>query len=125
MRLKDPGECKRADVSGIDLIERAEATTRIVPVIGRPGIGCRSEQSRRVEPLRRGERYMQAQCEQQEDDHHHSAVQMKARIVLKGILATAPDLDYSTPLRKHTHSCLLTLGFSIPYFRLSRYAKRL
>jgi len=96
MRLKDPGERKRADVSGIDPVERAEATTRVVPVIGRPGIGCGFEQSRWVEPLRGDQRYMRSQCKQQEDDNHNPEVQRKVCIMIKTIPARAPTLEHST-----------------------------
>ncbi len=40
VRVKDPCDCERADISGINLVERAETPARVVSVIGRPGIGC-------------------------------------------------------------------------------------
>ena len=105
MRLEDPGERKRADVSSIDLVERAEATARIIPVIGRPGIGCGLEQSRCVEPLRRKRRYIPSQRKQQEDYNHCPQAQRRGRLILKTILARAPALDHSTQqLRKHFDS---------------------
>src|SRR5712691_13499722 len=60
---------------------------------------------------------MQAQCEQQEDDNRYSVAQMKARMTLKAILATAPGLDPSAQLRKHSHSSLLALWLFYSLFQ--------
>src|SRR5467141_4623536 len=42
---------------------------------------------------------------------------MKARMTLKAILATAPGLDPSAPLRKHSYSSLLTLWLFYSLFQ--------
>src|SRR5689334_9941527 len=48
---KSPCEGKRADVSGIDLIELTESHARVVTVVGRPRVCRRFEQSCWIESL--------------------------------------------------------------------------
>ncbi len=55
MRAKYPGKRERADVSGVDLVEGAEAGTGIITVVGGPGIGGRPEQGCGIKALGCGE----------------------------------------------------------------------
>jgi hypothetical protein len=55
MRAKYPGKRERADVSGVDLVEGAEAGTGIITVVGGPGIGGSLEQACGIEALGCGE----------------------------------------------------------------------
>ena len=63
----NPGERKRLDVGGVDLVERAEAPARVVAVVGGPRIGGGFEKSGGIEALRDGERCAQAQSKKQQD----------------------------------------------------------